>query len=401
MSRIASQAAVLLSLALACLPLVCAAPQSELSLRQKERLIEAIGKRLSSRAYAFETDFGQWESLAKDRWHEIEKAETKEELATVLGEALDSFDLSHLGLFAPSTVKDRRSGKRSGMGITIHPLEERMGGLISYVLADSPASRCGLEKGDILTHIDGEPMLEIKQLAGTSGQKRQITWLRGGQEMSCEIEYASFSLSEPSSLTWIREDVALIRVQSFLPKFYKAGRINKFFRQARNAKGIIIDLRNNRGGLSFYSRHLASKIASPETTFASLADNKSENQGKKRRTVRPLPLSKNYEGEVVVLVDSLSASAADIVPAFVSENELGTVIGQRTSGALQLAKSYPLPYGFRIYLPIAEMLTPNGLRLEGVGLEPDIALSLEETIDDSKILKTALQIIDRTQEGSE
>ncbi len=376
------------------------ASTEELSSQQKQRLVQAVRKRLTTKAFAFGTDFSQWDELAAERSGEIEDARTKEELATVLGEALDTFGLSHLGIFAPSTVKQRRAGQRNGMGITIHPLDSG-GGLISYVLANSPAERCGLEKGDILTFIDDEPLIDIKQLAGQLGQKRQIRWDRGDKSMSCEIEYAAFSLSEPSTLTWIREDVALIRIQSFLPKFYKAGKINAFFRQAKNANGIIIDLRNNRGGLSFYSRHLASKIATPKETFAYLANSRSEKGKTKRRPVHPLPLSKTYKGKVVVLVDSLSASAADIVPAFVFENQLGTVIGQRTSGALQLARSYPLPYGFRIYLPVAEMLTPHGNRLEAVGQEPNIELSLEETINDSTILKVALETIDRVQDGSE
>lgn len=363
--------------------------ESELTPEQKNRLVAAISTKLSKKAYAFETDFSHWDQLAVEKRQEIAEASTKEDLAKVLGEALDSFDLSHLGIFAPSTVKRRRAGKRTGMGITIHPLDEG-GGLISYVLANSPAERCGLQKGDILTSIDQEPLIDIKQLAGQLGQKRKLEWDRSENKLSCEIEYAAFSLSEPSTMDWLRDDVALIRIQSFLPRYYKASRINRFFRQAKNAKGIIIDLRNNRGGLSFYSKHLASKLASTKVTFAYLANRKG------KRAAHPIPFSRTYQGKVVVLVDSLSASAADIVPAFISENEIGTVIGQRTSGALQLARSYPLPYGFRIYLPIAEMLTPNEHRLEGVGFQPDIELSLEQTIDDEQILKIALETIDKS-----
>lgn len=362
-------------------------PTSDLTPHQKVRLIKAIGKKLSHKAYAFETDFSHSTQLINERQQEIEQASTKEELAKILGEALNSFDLSHLGVFAPSTVKRRRAGKRTGMGITIHPLEDG-GGLISYVLANSPAERCGLKKGDLLTSIDQEPLIEIKQLAGDLGQKRHLNWKRDDTFLSCEIEYAAFSLSEPSSMKWLRDDVALLRIQSFLPRFYKAGRINTFFRKAKDAKGIVIDLRNNRGGLSFYSKHLASKLAKRSETFAHLTNKK----GKK--STHPLPFSKTYSGKIVILVDSLSASAADIVPAFVSENELGIVIGQRTAGALQLARNYPLPYGFQIYLPIAEMLTPNGKRLEGVGFTPDRLLTLEETIDDEQILKIALETID-------
>ncbi|EDY80968.1 peptidase, S41 family [Verrucomicrobiia bacterium DG1235] len=382
---------------LCCLLLLAAATpakaEKELTAELKTKLVEAIGHRLERKAYAFETDFSRWRQLAAERSTEIEAAKTEDELARVLGEALDEFGLSHLGIFSPSTVKLQRVGQRAGVGITIHPLDSG-GGLISYVLDNSPAERCGLQKGDILHTIDESPLDDIKQLAGDRGQKRTISWMREDQKMSCEIEYDVFSLSEPSRMYWLQEDVAVIQIQSFQYRYYRAAKINRFFKEAKNAKAIILDLRNNRGGLSFYSRHLASKISPSSETFALLAQKKHERTAKGHRPQHPLPLSKPYRGKVVVLVDSLSASAADIIPAFVSETGRGLVIGQRTSGALQLARSYPLPAGFRIYLPIAELLTPKGNRLEGTGFKPDVELSLEETINDEIILQAALAAIE-------
>lgn len=372
------------------------ASEIELTPSQKEKLIKAIGNRLEKKAFAYNTDFSEWEKYALDSAEEIQAASTKEEVAKALGGALDKFELSHLGIFAPSTIKLQRAGQRTGIGISLHPQDEG-GALISYVMADSPAERCGLQKGDMLIRVDGHLFTDIQQLAGLVGQKRNLTWIRGEEKLSCQIEYAPFFLSEKSSMKWLSDDVALIQIQSFQYRFYQAHRINRFFREARQAKAIIIDLRNNRGGLSFYSRHLASKFTSPTETFALLAKS---NESVPHR-LYPVPLSKPYKGKVVVLVDSLSASAADIVPAFVSESKRGLVIGQKTSGALQLAKSYSLPYGFRIYLPIAEMLTPEGNRLEASGFMPDIELSLQDTIKDDAIFKVALRTIDETYELSE
>ena len=374
---------------------VCA---TELTGEQKERLINAIGKRLENKAFAFGTDFTDWKTFVQKRASEIEKAQTKEELAGTLGEALGEFDLSHLGIFAPAKAKLRRAGKRAGVGITIHPVD-KLGGLISYVLADSPAERCGLRKGDIITQVDGTPFTELKQLAGTVGQKRTIHWKRGDNVMSCIIEYAAFSSAEKSSMRWINEDVALIRIQSFQYRYYQSLKVSRFFRQAKDAKAIIIDLRNNRGGLSVNARHLASKFSTQSETFAQITTRK--HRLGDHRVIRPLPSLSRYRGQIIVLTDSLSASAADIVPAFVSESGRGIVIGEKTSGALQLARTFTLPYGFRIYLPIAEMLTPDGNRLEGVGFKPDLELSLEETIDDDTILDVALAEIEKAHLSSE
>lgn len=389
--------AILIALAIAELS---AAPDVELNASRKQKLVDAIGRCLERKAYAFDVDFEKWHSFAAARAAEMESARTKEEVAKILDEALEGFSISHLGVFAPSAVKQQRSGLRTGLGITVHPRAEG-GAFISYVLASSPAQRCGLEKGDVLISIDGEPMLRTEQLAGEIGQKRDLSWKRKDEVLSCQIEYAPFSLSEPSAMTWIRDDVALIRIQSFQKGFYKAAKINRFFKEAKNAKAILIDLRNNRGGLSFYSRHLASKIAAPSETFAQRASGQTASANARRKPVHPLPFSKAYQGQVVVLVDALSASAADIVPAFVAESGRGIVIGQRTSGALLLARSFPLPYGFRIYLPVAELLTPQGKRLEGIGFAPTIELSLEQSSDDAFVYQKALDSIDSDYARSE
>ncbi|MBC2607656.1 S41 family peptidase [Pelagicoccus albus] len=370
----------------------------ELDSSQKERLIEKIGAKLDSKAFAFDTDFSRWRDFTTEDQALISEAKTKKDLAKALNHSLRKFEISHLGISAPSAVRERRAGLRTGIGITIHPLDE--GGFVSYVLPLSPAKRTGLEKGDIIETIDGEALKDLGQLAGVNGQKRILGWKRGSRKMSGEVTYAPFPLFEESSMTWLNEDVAIIKIQSFHYKFYKANRVNRFFRQARKAKAIIIDLRNNRGGLSINSRHLASKISRQKETFARIYNDRSK-RSKSGKSTHPLPFSRPYKGKVVVLVDSTSASAADIFPAFVSESGRGTVIGQRTSGALQLARHLPLPYGFRLYVPISEMLTPKGLRLEAEGFPPDLELTLEQTVDDEYIFEKALQQIESTQSVSE
>lgn len=383
-----------------CLGLTISQAQSELTTEQKQHLVDAIGKRLVNRAYAFETDFSTWPEVVAAFESEIAEAQTKQEISRVIGEALKHYDLSHLGVFSPDSAKMQRKGKRTGIGITVHPLDSG-GGLIGYVLKNSPAEKCGLRKGDVLTRIDGTDLTDLSQLAGELGEKREIEWQRGPDSMSCVIEYAPFKIYESSKLYWLRDDVAVIQIQSFQYHYYKAGKINRFFRKARNANAIILDLRNNRGGLSFYSRHLASKISPQKEVFALLARKKHEGGEKERKRVHPLPFSRAYRGQVIVLTDSLSASAADLVPAFVSESGRGLVIGQQTSGSLQLARTFRLPYGFRVYLPIAELLTPSGKRLEHEGFTPDIELTLEETIDDAIILQRALEAIDQESLPSE
>lgn len=379
--------------------LAVAKPISE---AEKVDVIDAIGRKLDRKAYAFGVDFSTWPDLVENHRDAIDAAKDDAAFEKALASALDEFDISHLSVFRPDAAKLNRSGRRTGIGISLHPVEN--GKLITYVMQNSPASRCGLRKGDLLVSVDGIPLDNIEQLAGELGQRRTLSWIREDRTLSCTVEYSTFPSAEKSSMTWLREDVAVIKIQSFQYRFYQAAKINHFFRQARHAKAIIIDLRNNRGGLAFYSRHLASKIAPSKTTFSRVAKRQTS-KGKTpdidslataSRPQHPLPFSKPYNGQVIVLVDSLSASAADIFPAFVQDNRRGIVVGEKTAGALQLARTFQLPHGFRLYLPIAEILTPKGKRLEGIGLIPDIELELEEIIDDSLVFELCLQKIDQS-----
>ncbi|MDQ8201970.1 S41 family peptidase [Pelagicoccus sp. SDUM812003] len=363
-----------------------------------QRLVEAIGKRLQRSAVVFGQDFSDWEQHVAAKASALSSATSDEEIAQTLGEILESYELSHLAIFSPDSAKLLKKGLRSGIGISLHPIEE--GKLISYVVPSSPADACGLQKGDVLTQIDGAPIDNVEQLRGEIGQRRELTWIRGGERMSCEIEYAVFESTERSSMYWLNDDIVVIRIASFQYRFYQAHRINRFFREARHAKAVVIDLRNNRGGLSFYSRHLASKVSPCDSTYALLAKRKHlkrsdslEELARMAKPIRPLPFSRAYRGKIIVLVDSLSSSAADIFPAFIQETGRGTVIGQTTSGSLQLARTFRLPYGFKLYVPISEILTPNGNRLEGRGFSPDISLSLEQIVNDDFVFQRIKELV--------
>lgn len=373
--------------------------------QQKKRVVEAIGKRLDKSAFAFGVDFSEWEEHLQSHRAAIDAAGSLHAFEQAVSAALAEFELSHLALFSPEFSKLQRNGQRTGVGVTVHPHED--GAFVSYVLRDSPGWDSGLRKGDKITAIDGQALVDIMQLAGDIGDVRSVSWTRNGETFSGAIQYRTFANSERSSMQWLNDEVAIIKIQSFQYRYYNAARINRFFREARRAKGVILDLRNNRGGLSFYSRHLASKIAPAKSDFARVAkrrhakslrsDPSLEDIAQRARVIRPLPFSRPFKGELVVLVDALSASAADIIPAFVQESGRGTVIGQKTTGALLLARPFRLPYGFRLYIPIGELLTPSGKRLEGNGLDPDISLDLEETANDQGIYALALSLIEENE----
>jgi carboxyl-terminal processing protease len=93
------------------------------------------------------------------------------------------------------------------------------------------------------------------------------------------------------------------------------------------------------------------------------------------RKLRPAFSLKGYKGKLAVLVDTYSASAADIFPAAIQEHRRGIIIGTRSSGALIGSKVAYLPRGYRLTHPFVEVLTSQGNRLESNGVVPDIELN--------------------------
>ena len=381
----------------------------ELSAREKEQLVQSIGKRLERHAYAFETDFTKWQSFADEIQAQILAAKDEEKLSEALQQALDRFGLSHLSIVSPEQKKRSQRGHRLGLGISFRKID---GGLfLTYVLEASPADQAGLKKGDVLTRIDADPITSPQQLLGKPGDRRQIAWLRGDREHTAPVTYASFPAAETSSLRWLTDDVALIKVQSFRHRYYKMGSINRFFREARQAEGIILDLRNNLGGLALFSRHLASKLVPTSEVFALQVDKRRAQQaGKsgpgsiesetllaKAKKIHPLPFSRPYRGRVVIIVDSLSCSGGDLFPASMSELGRARAIGERTGGSLLLAKTFRLPHGFQLYAPVSEILTPKGVRLEKNGLKPDLEIDFRELADDDAVYRMALDYLKASQ----
>lgn len=392
--------ALLFSLALLATPALADGLASE----QKERLIGAIGRRLEQSAYAYGTDFSEWTNHVDDFRDRIDSSDTNKELAEALQDALERFDLSHLSLFTPERARLYRKGKRMGVGVSIQKIDE--GIFVTSVLRNSPAWQAGIRKLDTITKIDGEIIKDIEQLRGEPGDEREIEWIRDDITYEACVKYHSFELAERSEFYWITEEVAVLRVQSFQYRFYKIARINRYINRAREARAIIVDLRNNRGGLAFYSQHLASKFVNRKSVFSKKINRKKHRKAVKltgnnnptldqlseySKITRPTVNLRPFKGELIILTDSLSASGADIFPASMKENGRGTIIGEKTSGALQLSRSFDLPYGFRLYTPVAEILTPDGNRLEGNGLDPDVLLSFEEAANDRIIFDKALE----------
>lgn len=381
------------------------------SSQQKVRIVQRIGRLLNSKAFAFNADFSRWPQLIEPRQAALEAANSHLDFEQELQQALNAFSISHLNIDPPHKARSFRRGEAWGPGF--HGIKNPHGFLVLHVAPGSPAHEIGIRKLDVITSIDGQPIAQASDLYRLPGKKARIAWRRGHASFEKQITFARFNRKVPSSMRWINDDVALIRIDSFGWDAYKWMRVGRFFKEARHAEAIVIDLRGNPGGLVFYGRHLAGQLLPRHQPYSIeikrrhyrnyLAANGPDapldldalaDFGTPRYPFRfPLSFRPPYQGKVAILIDGFSASAADLFPAVMQEYGRAKIVGNTTSGSLLVAWTFRLGDGYRLYAPIAETLTPQGKRIESQGIHPDVPLSPRQTAHDATIIPAALQAL--------
>jgi carboxyl-terminal processing protease len=298
----------------------------------------------------------------------------------VLGEPTISGLLHELGdpntdyLTAPEydALKNRTARSYSGVGLTVEPSRA---GLVVTSALNGPAREAGVRRGDIIVRIEGRP-------AGKLTFTQALNLIKGEQGTVVHL-----TLRRPEhgrlSFTVVRREIALLSLQARIFHFRgtKIGyvRLLSFpdstaerLREAvdslveRGAKGIVLDLRDNPGGLLSEAVRAVSVFLDEGVvcTVAGLHQEETVYEAMGRATYPQLPL--------VVTVDHGSASASEIVAAALQDHERAIVVGHRTYGKASVQSIRPLSNGTALKVTTAMYRTPDGRDLTGHGVRPRI-----------------------------
>lgn len=267
-------------------------------------------------------------------------------------------------------------GKFGGLGIEVAIKE----GVLTVIspLEDSPASRAGIQSLDQILKIDGEitrgmSLAEaVKRLRGLQGTKVVISVMRVG-------------LVEPKNFSIVRD---VIKIKSIKKKVIEPGyiyiRISQFQEQTKNdlkkaltdsvipegnLKGIILDLRNNPGGLLDQAIEV-SDLLLPEGLIV-YTKGRSESQ-KVEYKAGSDPEEKKWDCPIVILINGGTASAAEIVTGALRDNKRAIVLGTKSFGKGSVQTIIPMRENTALRLTTARYYTPNGTSIHGVGIVPDI-----------------------------
>jgi carboxyl-terminal processing protease len=330
----------------------------------------------------------------------VEPVEDKKMISNAISGMLSNLDphSSYLDADAFKDLQVGTQGEFGGLGIEVG-MED---GLVKVVspIEDTPAYRAGIKSGDLIFKLDdtlvkGLTLNEaVKKMRGKPKTPIKLSILRKGETKPLEItlvrevikvQSVKSKLTEPG-YGWIRvtqfQDNTVAELAKHLTTLYKDG----------NLRGLVLDLRNDPGGLLNGAIGVSAAFLPPDVKVVS-TDGRTEDakqdvlarprdylRGTKEDPLRNLP-AEIKKVPMVVLVNSGSASASEIVAGALQDYKRAVIMGTQTFGKGSVQSVLPLPGNTAIKLTTARYYTPEGRTIQAKGIMPDIVV--EETANGS------------------
>jgi len=272
-------------------------------------------------------------------------------------------------------------GKFVGIGVSLDYTSGQP--VIEYTIQDSPAQQAGLKGGDIITEINGTKTAGLKPedvqklLIGKEGEQVSLTVTRPTTGESLSFDIIRAEIDAPSvTYTMLPNDVALIRISVF-----STGVTNQLKSAIRAVKragatSLILDLRDNGGGIVFEAIGVASQFV-PEGKALYLYQ---ERDGE-TKTIKAVPNGLATDIPMIVLINNNSASSSEITAASIQDAGRGKLVGEATFGTGTVLTPFQLDDGSEVILGTALWLTPDGQSAWHVGLPPDIEVAMPADAD--------------------
>lgn len=333
------------------------------------RVFQAAWRLVAEKHYDPRLHGLDWPALGAKYGAQAAAAPDDAALYAALNAMLDALDDSHTHALPPGLALARRTRERARTGLYALRIEGRW--VVTEVLPGSPAARAGVQPGWLIVARNGEPVRPRLDYQPYVGETADWAFL-DAHDCRVTLPLTALLLSTaprqfvrelPGGLVYLRFDGFDARDRRWLGEQLQAH---------RTAPGVIIDLRYNPGGETW------SLGISLGEFFARQADCGAFTTRAGARAVKNSWQlgSARYAGRVAVLVDSGTASAAEIFSAVLQEHGRAVIVGRKTAGAVLASRYYGLPDGGELQLSVEDYVTPRGRRLEGAGVTPDVPAKL-------------------------
>ena len=297
------------------------------------------------------------------------------------------------------------TGKFIGIGVQVS-VNENGEVVVVAPIKGGPSQKAGIQAEDIIVKVNDE---EVKK----NDLESTIKLMRGNEEVGSEVKVTVKRIVDSKEkildFTVKREEIT---TESVISKLLDNGtlyvQITNFaektgvdFEKAvdegisKGAKSLIIDLRNNPGGLLTSVKQVADKLL-PESTIMKIVDSKGKETIEKAT-------GKGIDIPIVVLINKGSASASEVLSVALHDNKKATLVGEKSFGKGIIQSIFPINNGGKtegIKMTVAEYFGPNGTKIHKVGLEPDYKVEQKnyskigiEHLDSDSQLKKAIELL--------
>lgn len=268
--------------------------------------------------------------------------------------------------------------------------------IIGTIDDDTPAAKAGIKAGDIIKEINLEDVSTkgseyiSSKIKGTAGSTVKIKVLRGEEELTFDVERAEIKVYKIKH-EMLQNNIGYIDFDSFTDTSYNEFKAAYEDLKNNGATSLIVDLRNNTGGYVDSALNIADMFVDSGKALL-ITEDKNGN-----RYTQSSKNSKEIDMPVVVLVNEYTASASEILTGILKDYKLATIVGTTTYGKGVIQEVYPdvlgKDIGGALKVTVSEYFTPNGNKINKVGIEPDEKVELDdsESTDITKDTDTQLQ----------
>lgn len=385
----------------------------QLSVRDRRAILDNVLASLKKRFYSPERLNADWQAAVERHRPLIEGASTTDTFEQSMSDLLAELHTSHIGFFHKGA---RRASSRAALSATYLADETNYGNrwLFQDVHVGGAAAVAGIEPGDILLSVDSREITPPEHPVFPMGKQTNVEIVgRDGKQRTLSVDVArpkgkKLHFVEPTLVEarQLGDGLGYLKIAMFpgMIGVEVANEISRAIETLDSINSLIIDLRGNTGGGIGALRVMS--LLTPDRIPVGFALDKRrvtvnlESQKQGFRRFSRIPSSKNalwllalqfaptmmakkpivlqteglgrkqFHGKIVLLVDRHTASAAEMIVAFARENQLATIIGEKTAGRLLSATSVKVGHGYRLALPTGAYYTWKGSALEGTPIEP-------------------------------
>ncbi|MBE9536145.1 MAG: S41 family peptidase [Proteobacteria bacterium] len=308
----------------------------------------------------------------------VEEVDTKELIYGAIRGMLSSLD-PHSSFMSPEDFKEMQvetRGSFGGVGIEITMRDKTL--TVVSPIEDTPAFKAGIKSKDLIVKIDGEPtkdmtiMEAVKMMRGKVGEKVILTIFREGEAELIDFPIIRAIIKIKSvKHKQIEDNYGYVRISQFQERTthdLKAA-LKELKTRGDNFKGLILDLRNNPGGLLDQAVKVTDLFLDEGLivyTDGRLESQKMQFSAKKNGTEPDYP--------IVILVNAGSASASEIVAGALQDTGRALILGTKSFGKGSVQTILPLEDGSGVRITTARYYTPKGRSIQAEGIEPDLVV---------------------------